>query len=287
MNKGWDFLNLTKIILPNQTLYNRNFLTSETLHYHDSVEIFRVISGTATLITKDAKYFMTPGDVAIIPYGFTHQILCGDSTFGDIAFIPKQDFVPITRNYSNPFVIVTLKQIQQYDGLEAEIDSLFNKANYYYTNIAEHSFSLILANLLSVIFVITRTISPTISAHNKNWEIIQPIFNEISSNISNADFSLSYFAKKLNYSNEHLSRIFKEFSGTNFKNFLNNQRINEAKRLLIETNLDIVEIARLCGFNTIRSFNTRFKLIMNTTPSNYRNQFTDSKNTELFSESKA
>ena len=230
---------------------------------------------------------MTPGDIAIIPYGFIHQILCSESTFGDITYIPKQDFVPIARNYSNPFILVTLKQIKQYDKLEEEINSLFNKANYYYTNIAEYSFSLILANLLSVIFVISRTISPTISAHNKNWETIQPIFNEISSNISNPDFSLSYFANKLNYSTEHLSRIFKEFSGTNFKNFLNNQRINEAKRLLIETNMDIVEIARLCGFNTIRSFNTRFKLTVNTTPSNYRNQFTDSENTKLSAESKA
>ena len=215
-------MNATKIILPNQTLYNRSFLTQESLHYHDSVEIFRVISGTATLITKDTNYFMTPGDIAIIPYGFIHQILCSESTFGDIAYIPKQDFVPIARNYSNPFIFVTLKQIKQYDKLEEEINSLFNKANYYYANFAEYSFSLILANLLSVIFVISRTISPTISAHNKNWEIIQPIFNEISSNISNPDFSLSYFANKLNYSTEHLSRIFKEFSGTNFKNFLNN-----------------------------------------------------------------
>lgn len=86
----------------------------------------------------------------------------------------------------------------------------------------------------------------------------------------NENITLSESAQKLNYSSAHLSRKFKESTGMNFSEYLQRTRIKEACRLLCDTDKKIIEVAQLCGYCDVNTFNKLFKKYVGSTPSGFR-----------------
>ncbi len=82
---------------------------------------------------------------------------------------------------------------------------------------------------------------------------------------------LSDIANHLNILPHHLSQFLNDNLGKSFSLFINEYRIEEAKRLLISnTNYTIEAIGYDCGFNSKSTFFTTFKKITGTTPANYK-----------------
>lgn len=82
------------------------------------------------------------------------------------------------------------------------------------------------------------------------------------------DVTLSGMAQSLGYEEHYLSRLFHSFFGMNFKQFVNEYRVNYAESLLSDTgkNCGITEIAYACGFQSVRNFNRAYKRITGHSP---------------------
>ena len=65
-------------------------------------------------------------------------------------------------------------------------------------------------------------------------------------------------------------RFFKKMTNKSFTQFLNEIRIRNASRLLIQENLPVSEVCDMVGYNSITNFNRQFKQIMGCTPQTYR-----------------
>jgi AraC-like DNA-binding protein len=88
-----------------------------------------------------------------------------------------------------------------------------------------------------------------------------------------ADVTLDMLAEKLAIPARDLSMIINRHFDNNFYEFINNYRIEEAKKILIDPkNKDktITDIYLEVGFNSKSVFNTFFKKIVGLTPSEYR-----------------
>ena len=72
------------------------------------------------------------------------------------------------------------------------------------------------------------------------------------------------------YNEEYLGRLFKKETHMSFSDYVSKQRIERAKRLLIETNDSVVSIAVKVGFNNVTYFNRVFKKYLNMTPLEFR-----------------
>ncbi|MGB5287432.1 MAG: helix-turn-helix domain-containing protein, partial [Ignavibacteriaceae bacterium] len=86
------------------------------------------------------------------------------------------------------------------------------------------------------------------------------------------DLKLSELASLLSVSSNHLSQYLNQELKTNFYDYINYYRIEEAKKRLIDpenTNYTILAIAYDSGFSSKASFNRIFKKHTGTTPSNY------------------
>ena len=68
----------------------------------------------------------------------------------------------------------------------------------------------------------------------------------------------------------HISETLSQHLGVNFFDFVNSHRAAEAKRLLLETDLNVLEIGLEVGFNSRSTFNAAFKKHVGSTPSAYR-----------------
>ena len=82
--------------------------------------------------------------------------------------------------------------------------------------------------------------------------------------------SLESVADQVYFSAAYLSRLFKQETGQNFKDYLTKVRIEEAKRLLKEECLNISQIADSAGFANSKNFSRVFREETGQTPSEYR-----------------
>ena len=65
-------------------------------------------------------------------------------------------------------------------------------------------------------------------------------------------------------------RFFKKMTNKSFTQFLNEVRIRNASRMLIQDDVSISTVCYAVGYNSITNFNKQFKQIMGTTPKEYR-----------------
>jgi len=88
------------------------------------------------------------------------------------------------------------------------------------------------------------------------------------------DLKLETLAEKLKSNRHFVSQVINQYYKANFFDFINANRIDEAKRLLVSDDheLNIIEIAYAVGYNNKVTFNTVFKRFTGVTPSEYRKQ---------------
>ncbi|MBN8642270.1 MAG: AraC family transcriptional regulator [Flavobacteriales bacterium] len=87
------------------------------------------------------------------------------------------------------------------------------------------------------------------------------------------ELNLVKLASELKLSSHLLSYSLNKGFNENFYQFVNRYRVEEAKKILIDSsknNLNLVGIAFEVGFNSKTAFNTTFKKITNQTPSDYK-----------------
>ncbi len=86
------------------------------------------------------------------------------------------------------------------------------------------------------------------------------------------EISVSKVADALGISVGHLSRVFRRNTGQTFERYLMRQRVEAAKRMLLEPLATIAETAERCGFSDSAYFARVFRKIAGCSPSEYRNQ---------------
>lgn len=91
------------------------------------------------------------------------------------------------------------------------------------------------------------------------------IKNHYSENIT-----LDSVAKNVFMNSFYFSAFFKKHTGKNFKEYLNEIRLENAARMLMTTNLHLTEIAEKTGFKSLRSMNELFQKAYGETPAEYR-----------------
>lgn len=79
-------------------------------------------------------------------------------------------------------------------------------------------------------------------------------------------------AKETGLSLSALCHYFKKVTGRTLSDFINEVRIGHARKLLIDTDKTIVEIAYLSGYETLSNFNRCFHKLSGMSPSVYRRQ---------------
>ena len=84
------------------------------------------------------------------------------------------------------------------------------------------------------------------------------------------NLKLENLAQLLDMSQFHFSRLFKQSMGIAPYQYLTQQRVEQAKQLLKQTDQSIVDIALHCGFSSHSHLSKKFRQITGMTPKSYR-----------------
>jgi len=123
------------------------------------------------------------------------------------------------------------------------------------------------ATLHSVFEEYFRTVE--LAEKREHFHVVTAIFLHIYEH-SNENLTLESVGKALGYSPKYISKCIGSVKGTNFYRIINSFRANEAKKLLKNTNLRIIDIAFECGYTSERSFERSFYQTVGKNPSEYR-----------------
>lgn len=85
----------------------------------------------------------------------------------------------------------------------------------------------------------------------------------------NEDLSLVRLAEQVYLNPSYLSRFYKQVTGINLSEFIDNARIKKAKELLEKENIKICEVAKMVGYETAPSFTRFFKKGTGSSPQEY------------------
>ncbi len=121
-------------------------------------------------------------------------------------------------------------------------------------------------------FRFLKTICHTIDQEQQDsCQLSERIKTYVMEHYMDCNVNISTIAEKMNITPRYMSKIFKDQTGMNLLNYINDIRIEHAKVLLRSTKKTVDEISEETGFSNTRTFRRNFQKSTGITASNYKN----------------
>lgn len=112
----------------------------------------------------------------------------------------------------------------------------------------------------------------TVESEKRSIASIQKIQDYIQNNLGQ-DLSLNSLADMVYFNPKYLSRLFKQVTGSNLLDYINEKKLAKAKELLKQGHIKIHEISKAVGYTSGPYFTRFFKKAANMTPQEYRESY--------------
>ena len=108
------------------------------------------------------------------------------------------------------------------------------------------------------------------STLNVRMNFVAKLKEIIQEDYANPELTVKELASRMNFSINHVRKIFKEVTGGSVSDYINEYRYIKAKELLLETDLTVTKISESIGITNTNYFFTLFKKYSGLTPSQFR-----------------
>ncbi len=258
---------------------------TSVLHSHDFFEIVYVAEGHCRQLIDHQEFALERGDLCILPPGVMHapeafapRDLALNLQFRRDAFwntfgrmlIPSnaisEFFLRLTQQeHPSNYLIFRTGDCQTIRDMVLKMYFEFTeKKHFYYETMQAYSI-LLFAELMREH---ERNASVySVKDNTKNTEIVK-IMAYIEDHP--VEVSLRTLAERFGYSESHLSRMIKRYTGDNFSVFRRKLRMQKAAILLCCSNDSIEHIATQVGYSSLSDFYGFFRATYHQTPQSYR-----------------
>jgi two-component system response regulator YesN len=182
----------------------------------------------------------------------------------------EQKLLPeIVKNYCIALKFMVQSKISNsYELIERVIGSSYNEFVKEALTVKELE-----AFIIEVMVELAREIDETVdsSALNEQRMVIDKAKLFIREHLSEK-INLSMISEHVYLSETYFSFLFKKVTGIAYIDYIQKLRMNEAKKLLINTTYKIYEVAEMIGYNDYKYFSVQFKKYVGITPKECRNQ---------------
>lgn len=223
-------------------------------------------AGSGKFETNTKLYEINPGDTMLIYDKDWHRYQPNPTTGWEeywIGFDSKH-----LRNHVVPDLFPNKESHLKQIGYHEDILIVFNHLLKLASNRSEFANKILFGYLLQLLAYFSNQQKNKIHT-NRTEYVIEKSVHTIRQNISyHIDFK--ELTQLFNISYSQFRKIFKKETGLSPQQYLINERIECAKRLLVNTELTLKEIAEKSGFNSIHYFSRIFKQKTGQSPSTKR-----------------
>ena len=253
------------------------------MHWHDEMEIIKIIKGKYIVNINLKEYVVEEGDIVILKPCTLHSFkqyenekMASKTIMFDLSMLNSNVTDACSIKYFTPFLdnkvsypSILKPSDKGYKNIKNCIDKLFlcyeEKNEFFELQLKSYLFELFYI-LFKECFEI-HDCSTKIKDDTTND--IKAILEYIKINYMNP-ISIKDLANVVNFSEHYFMRFFKKYMGMTCVDYINEYRLKIATNLLETTDMSIMEIAVKVGVNNISYFNKIFKKKFNLTPKEYR-----------------
>lgn len=266
-----------EIIMPNDDIPFKMFVFegrhgnySREKHWHRSIEIFALFEGEIEFYVNEIKYSLKPGEFMLVNSNEIHSIHSPKENFTVVLQIPlatferyytDEKFIYFThsrRIHDEEFMQVIRDMYDAYEKKEIGYD--LKVQSYFYELIY-----LLVSKYREV------SVDSEMIRSNKKLNKLSAITAYMKENYTK-DLSLESLAQTFGYSSTYLSRMFQKYAKTNYKNYLDDIRLEHAYKDLVNSDMPIGMIASQNGFPNSKAFTKVFQKKYNKLPSEFRKE---------------
>lgn len=250
------------------------------LHAHFEFELIYINQGKAKIIVGDYEGILNEGDVVLIGPRLVHKLNCMDgasmtSMYFDknaildlvhaIADLSKLDLLLEKASFgiqffpSDPTVGQLIASLRNSNGIDRVI-GLFQ----------------LFKNLL--LDKGHKVLSTAFKTEVNRESYIDNRLNDVNKYIKqhlDRKITLDQLAEQANMSSPAFCNFFKKKTGKTVFQQLNEIRIAHAKKMILETDLTVAEVADACGYPSTSFFNRQFKKLTGKSPTSFKKSFLD------------
>jgi AraC-like DNA-binding protein len=250
-------------------------------HFHDEYELILIEESNGRLFAGNSIINYREGELYLFAPGMVHSfknkkekgkkaialILLFKKDFLGREFINRKESLLLKRMFENAEkgirfekpgkeIVSLIKKSVSKEGIPGVIDfiSLLDL-------LSRHKKALLLTNNQSIKYY-----------YRLNYDKLHELLQEVEKNYHSGNI-YELMLKKTGMSSPSFSRYFKHKTGKTFIQYLNEVRISQAQKMLIETNEKIKKIAAECGFPKQVYFNRIFKIMNGVAPNKFRKNF--------------
>lgn len=261
---------------------------NEIVHCHKSIQISYVISGSAMHTIHNTSHPVKKGDIILVnhnvPHCFTHTSNTEEFLTYNLHFTPdfietsdmdNSDFFSLISYFMFPSAFDEFDVENSLNSIiktkSREFHSLFKKIYSEYTNREigyEHIIRAQLTELIIQLFRELRKQEPR--QEQPHQKLVEKAIKHMNDNFKSR-INLEDIVSDMFVSKNYFRQIFKKITGVSVSTYIQDLRINEARRLL-ENDMEssVSKIANKCGYNDMKFFYQAFKKTVGMTPTEYR-----------------
>lgn len=264
-------------------VFKHNCYTPAIPHHHNFFEMFFVLEGHCIHHVGENTAVLHAGDLCLIQPKVPHSLDVNDESIIIDVLIRRstfrQYFYSILQgdNVLSNFFMSTLYSKSGIDYL------LFHAQNdpdlhYAFIDLCGETFDQEAYYTVLINAIVTRVFVLLLRRYMSSCELPKdkPADSEIASTLARylqanaAGVTLARLAEDFHYSPEYASRLIKRSTGQTFIQLLTSIRLENAKQLLRDTTLSVMDIALQVGYDSSEHFIRTFRKHTGSTPSEYR-----------------
>lgn len=246
------------------------------IHWHNSIEILYVLRGSINVNVDTDSFEVLEKEMEIINVDEAHRIYSDEDNRVLMFHIDPSFFEKYYKDINNIFFYTNstddgaqegeeydllrnflakllCESVQKLDDFDKEVESLLIDLLYH------------LINNFHYLTYEREELKSNTEQLARYHRISKYIFNNYDSNIT-----LQEIAKKEFLSPHYLSHEIKNATGNSFTDLVNQTRVEESVKLLLDSDLSISDISDEVGFSHVRYLNKNFKNYYGCTPLQYR-----------------
>lgn len=253
---------------------------SATWHYHPEFEIVYISRGKGKRHIANHISYFEDGDLLFLGphlphFGFSDQI---KEPHVEIVLQMKPDF--LGEHFFERPELSTIRQLMDRSHVGLSFSGETKEKVGGILNCLIHLDPLErLVKLLKLMQVMAQSEEYTLlnverfalEVNSQHFERMQEIYQYVGEHFQE-EISLTEVSRRVSMTPPAFSRFFKKLTDKTFTQFVNEMRVDHARRLLVKNHLTIASVSYESGFNNLSHFNKQFKLIVGVSPSEYRRQ---------------
>ncbi len=236
-------------------------------HIHHYIEFIYVTNGTLELGIGTELFHMERGDFAIVFPNVIHHYQVFSDTVSTAFYI--EALLSSNSQFSNDLQKMcpknpVMKAEHLHTDVISSVHALYKEKNR--NPVIDQAFvQIILAHCMTLVELTEKS---NLGNHDLVYQTVLYIANHFRE-----ELTLDRMAKELGVSKFALSRVFSGTFRSNFKQYLNERRLEYACSLLEDTNRPVTDICLDAGFESQRTFNRVFMEKYRISPREYRNEY--------------